>query len=60
MTKSEFNLYMVYYVRSSGERKCMVAAKDEEDAYKEAIRFAGNHAKFIKAELITTDVEKVK
>lgn len=57
---SKYNLYMVYYMRSSGERKCMVVAKDEEDAYKEAIRFAGNTAKFVRAELITTDVEKVK
>ena len=55
---SKYNLYMVYYMRFSGERKCMVVARDEEDAYKEAIRFAGNNARFIKAELITTDVEK--
>lgn len=58
MTKSEYNLYMVYYIKSSGQRKCMVVAKDEEDAFKEAVRFAGPHAKFDRAELILTDVRK--
>ena len=58
MSKSEYNLYMVYYIKSSGERKCMVVAKDEEDAFREAVRFAGPHAKFNRAELILTNVSK--
>ena len=58
MAKSEYNLYMVYYIRSSSQRKCTVVAKDEEDAFKEAVRFAGPHAKFDRAELILADVRK--
>lgn len=47
------NLYMVYW--KHGERKALVTGKDEEEAIKEARRFAGEYAKIFKIEKIDLD-----
>lgn len=44
---------MVYWKR--GERKALVKGKDEEEAIKEARRFAGEYAKIYKVDLISLD-----
>ena len=44
------NLYMVYW--KQGERKALVKGKNEEDAIKEARRFAGDYTKIYKIEKI--------
>lgn len=49
------NLYMVYW--KQGTRKALVKAKDEEDAIKEARRFAGEHTKISNIKLIDLDSE---
>lgn len=47
------NLYMVYW--KQGTRKALVEGKDEEEAIKEARRFAGEYTKIYKVDLINLD-----
>lgn len=44
------NLYMVYW--RQGERKALVKGKNEEEAIKEARRFAGEYTKIFKIDKI--------
>lgn len=49
------NLYFVYW--KQGTRKALVEGKDEEEAIKEARRFAGEYTKISKVELLDVKSE---
>ncbi len=49
------NLYFVYW--KQGTKKALVEGKDEEEAIKEARRFAGEYTKISKVELLDIKLE---
>jgi hypothetical protein len=49
------NFYFVYW--KQGTRKALVKGKDEEEAIKEARRFAGEYTKISKVELLNIKSE---
>ena len=56
MVGNSLNLYMVYW--RNNERKALVKGENEEEAIKEAQRFAGKYTKISKIEKIDLDIDE--
>lgn len=56
MVGNSLNLYMIYW--RNNERKALVKGENEEEAVKEAQRFAGKYTKISKIEKIDLDINK--
>lgn len=56
MVGTSLNLYMVYW--RNNERKALVKGENEEEAIKEAQRFAGKYTKISKIEKIDLDIDE--